>query len=75
MYYDRDGRVISAGDIISIAGDEPELVYSCISSYGNPDLGVNASNEDYLALHPEAVRKYYSLNNFYMSDIALVSKG
>ena len=41
-------------------------------AYGNPDLGINASNEEYLERHPYASREYYSLCSFEMSEVEIV---
>lgn len=60
--------------MIKIGDDEPEMVYSCCNDFGE-DLGINASNEAYLKAHPNAVREYYSLNNFSSSIIEIVSRG
>ena len=43
-------------------------------AYGNPDLGINASNEEYLERHPYASREYYSLCNFGMSEVEIVDQ-
>ena len=43
-------------------------------AYGNPDLGINASNEEYLERHPYASREYYSLCNFDMSEVEIVDQ-
>ena len=69
-YYDMNKNLICAGDLISISGGDPELVYDC----GEDNLGVNASNEAYLKAHPEAEREYYALSNFCMDDILIVEK-
>lgn len=69
-YYDMNKDRIYAGDTISISGGDPELVYDC----GEDNLGVNASNENYLKAHPEAEREYYPLSNFDMNDILIIEK-
>ena len=51
-----------------------ELVYDTTDAYGNPDLGINASNEDYLERHPYANREYYSLCNFNMSEVEIIEQ-
>ena len=43
-------------------------------AYGSPDLGINASNEEYLERHPYASREYYSLCNFDMSEVEIVDQ-
>jgi hypothetical protein len=70
-YKDKNGKTIEAGMTISICGD-PDKVYKCQDQFGHDDLGVNASNEDYLELHPGTEREYYSLSNFLQSDIEIV---
>ena len=72
-YVDKHGEEIKAGYMIKIGDDDPELVYSCVNDSGN-DLGINASNEAYLKAHPDAVREYYSLNNFTSTIIEIVSR-
>ena len=47
---------------------------SATDAYGNPDLGINASNEEYLERHPYASREYYSLCNFDMSEVEIVDQ-
>ena len=63
---DKNGVEIKAGMTIRMEDGSLELVYDTTDSYGNPDLGINASNEDYLELHPFASREFYSLCNFDM---------
>lgn len=48
--------------------------YETTDAYGNPDLGINASNEEYLERHPYASREYYSLCNFDMSEVEIVDQ-
>lgn len=72
-YIDKDGNQIESGDLISISGDKPEMVYSVVDHFGREDLGINASNEAYLKNHPGAVREYYSLRNFSCREIEKVS--
>lgn len=61
--------------MICIAGDLPERVYACCTQEGEEDLGINASNEDYLRLHPTAEREYYPLSNFRAEDIEIIEEG
>lgn len=71
-YVDKYNRPIHEGDIIKIGDDDPEMVYSCFDQYGQPDLGVNASNEAYLEAHPWVDREFYSLRNFSSTIIEIV---
>ena len=58
-YFDANGREIVDGSLIRI-GNEVERVYSC----GNGDLGILASNSDYLRKHPDAGEEFYPLSEF-----------
>ncbi len=71
-YFDKRGTEIKAGMYITLGeGCEPDLVYDTVDAYGNPDLGVNASNEAYLERNPFASREYYSLSNFDMREVEI----
>jgi hypothetical protein len=67
-YSDKHGRKIRAGMMIRIGDDEPEEV---LVTAGD-DLGVNASNKEYLKHHPDAVQEVYLLSNFDKRDIEIV---
>ena len=64
QYFDKNGVEIKAGMTIRMEDGSLELVYDTTDSYGNPDLGINASNEEYLERNPCACREFYSLCNF-----------
>ena len=71
-YFDKHGIEIKAGMYITLGeGCEPDLVYDTVDAYGNPDLGVNASNEEYLKRNPFASREFYSLSNFDMREVEI----
>ncbi len=74
MYVDRNGVEIKAGMTLLMSNGTTELVYETTDSNGNPDLGINASNEDFLCNHPDACREYYSLSNYEMRDIAIIAE-
>ena len=74
MYVDRNGVEIKAGMTLLMSNGTTELVYDTTDSNGNPDLGINASNEDFLCNHPDACREYYSLTNYEMRDIAIIAE-
>lgn len=59
---------------LRMADGSEELVYDTTDAYGNPDLGINASNEEYLERHPYASREYYSLCNFDMSEVEIIEQ-
>ena len=63
MYVDRNGVEIKAGMTLLMSNGTTELVYDTTDSNGNPDLGINASNEDFLRNHPDARKEYYSLGS------------
>ena len=74
-YHDKNGKAIKAGMHIKMEDGSVELVYATDDGHGNPDLGINASNEAYLARHPEADREFYSLCNFDMSKTEIIDDG
>ena len=75
QYFDKNGVEIKAGMYVTLGeGCEPDLVYDTVDAYGNPDLGVNASNEAYLERNPFASREFYSLSNFDMRDVEIVDQ-
>ena len=73
-YTDRNGVEIKAGMTIQMADGSHELVYDTHDAYGNADLGITASNEEYLERHPYATREYYSLCNFDMSEVEVIDQ-
>lgn len=67
-WFDCNGAEIHDGDTIrdTDTGKE-ELVYECHPA-GRPDelsLGINASNERFLELHPECSREIYPFSGFF----------
>lgn len=66
-WFDRNGEELHEGDIIrNIYDGKKQKVYACHPS-GDPEnvsLGVNASNEAFLKLHPEWPREIYPFSNF-----------
>lgn len=73
-YIDWQGHEIKEGMLICIGDDAPERVYACSTQDGEEDLGISASNEAYLKLHPDAPREYYSLSNFPAGIIYIVKE-
>lgn len=69
-YVDKHGQKIEADMLISIGGEEPELVLLC----GDDNLGVNASNPAYLEAHPGAYQECYPLSNFASDDIEIIKE-
>lgn len=66
-WFDRNGVELSDGDTVrEINSGKEELVYACHPD-GYPDelsLGLNASNERFLELHPAWHREIYPFSNF-----------
>ena len=73
-YFDKNGTEIKSGMELRMEDGSIELVYDTTDAYGNPDLGINASNEDYLERHPYASREYFSLCNFDLSKVEIVEQ-
>ena len=71
-YRDKNGRVIEAGMTIRMEDGSLEKVYATSTASGEPNLGINASNEAYLKRHPGATREYYSLANFNLNKTEIV---
>lgn len=71
QYFDKNGKEIKAGMRILMDDGSIEMVYDTDDQYGNPSLGINASNEEFLKLHPNWAREYYSLSNFKQSSIEI----
>ncbi len=63
-YYDANQRKIFADTHIQFPSGTVEKVYATQDADGNPDLGINASNDAYMRNHgiPEAEREFYSLS-------------
>lgn len=62
-YCDKNGVEIEAGMTLLMSDGATEPVYDTTDNDGKPDLGINASNEDFLQKHPNADREYYSLGS------------
>ena len=70
QYFDKNGKEIRAGMKILMEDGSIEMVYDTEDQYGNPNLGINASNEEFLRFHPNWAREYYSLSMFKQSGMA-----
>lgn len=66
-YFDKNGNEILAGMHLRMEDGNIEKVYATTDVNGEPDLGISASNEAFLAKHPEWTREYYSLSSFLLS--------
>lgn len=68
-YFDRNGQEIKAGMHIRIEGTpKPALVEPC----GDDELGILATNMDFVKNYPETAIKYYPLFSFDRDDISIV---
>ena len=71
-YFDKNGVEIKAGMFLQMGFDQPEKVYATVDADGNPDLGINASNEAYLRRHypgyEESYREFYPLSSFNLRE-------
>ncbi len=72
-YYDTNGNHIREGMTIRFPSGNMELVYATVDSEGNPDLGINASNEAYMRRHgiPEAEREFYPLSSIDLHGVEI----
>ncbi len=73
-YFDKKGIEIIAGMTLLMSDGTTELVYDTTDGDGNPDLGISASNEDFLRQHPYTCREYYSLSNYEMGDTVVITE-
>ena len=71
-YCDKNGVEIEADMTLLMSDGTTEHVYDTTDSDGNPDIGINASNEDFLRKHPNADREYYSLGNYDLSSATVL---
>ena len=70
-YTDKNGNEIKEGMKILMEDGSVEEVFATQDQDGNPDLGINASNEDYLKIH-NTDREYYPLSNFSADGIEII---
>lgn len=67
-YKDKHGNIIKEFDTIRHDDGDSEVVYAC----GDNDLGVQATNPEFLKHHPEADIEYYPLSEFDLSEWEIV---
>ena len=74
IYRDKNGTEIKEGMTIIFEDGASELVYSCMTGEQEPDLGINASNEEYMKNHDlsEMDREYYPLSAFNLDEVEIV---
>lgn len=66
-WFDRNGVELHRGDTVrDINSGKKELVYACHPSHDSDaeSLGLNASNERFLELHPTWPREIYPFSTF-----------
>lgn len=63
-YFDKKGNQIRPGMKILMEDGTVEVVYETTDGYGNPDLGINATNKAFLEKHPDWDQEFYSLSSF-----------
>lgn len=68
VYKDKNGVEIKEGMLIQHDEGDLERVYPC----GDGDLGVSATNPEYLKTHPDAEEEFYPLSNFCLSEWEIV---
>ena len=71
-YHDKHGKEILAGMTIRHDNGDTELVYATEDAHGDDNLGILATNPDYLKYHPDCEQEYYPLSNFDMSEWEIV---
>ena len=74
QYFDKNGKKILPGMKIRINDGSTELVHRTMDDDFNEDLGILASNEDYLKRHPAADQEYYSISNWRSDSIEVVEE-
>ncbi len=64
-YLDKNGVRIQAGMLVRFGDGSIEKIYATMDADGQPDLGINASNDAYMRHHniPEAEREFYPLSS------------
>lgn len=74
QYTDKNGNEIKEGMMLRLSDGTVERVYKTVDESGNDDLGINASNEEYLLAHglSEADREYYPLSQFPPDEFEII---
>lgn len=71
-YLDRTGTEIAAGDMIESPDGVVMQVHECMDQHGNEDLGILATNPDFLKHHPDHDLEFYSLNQIGVKEWQIV---
>lgn len=73
VYKDKNGVQIKKGDILHNTYDDSyEYVFRGVTEYGDEDLGVNASNIDYLERIGNIGHQIYPLSDFDTNDFEII---
>ena len=66
QYFDKHSNEIKAGMFLRMEDGSIEEIYACTDAYGKEDLGINASNDEFLKRHGlgEFDREFYSLSRW-----------
>ena len=73
QYFDKHGNEIKAGMLLQMEDSSIEEIYACTDAYGKEDLGINASNDEFLKRHGlgEFDREFYPLSSFSLRETEL----
>lgn len=71
-YYDCDGELIQPGHILCSPDYMRRKVYKCVDQNGNEDLGILATNPNFLIHHQDWPVEFYSLNQIECYKHAIV---
>lgn len=71
QYFDKNGKEIIAGMRLIMPDGHLEPVYETVDQHGDPDLGISASDEEFLKKHPQQEREFYSLSQLHLADIEI----
>ena len=71
LYLDKNGNAIKPGMKILIADGGVELVHETTDEFGNPDLGISATNKAFLDRHPDWEQEFYSLSSVGVGSVEI----
>ena len=72
-YLDKNGNAIKPGMKILMADGSVELVSETTDEFGNPDLGISATNKAFLDRHPDWEQEFYSLSTVDLDSVEISS--
>lgn len=71
-YTDKNGRVVIPNDIICFDGGMTEKVYLAEGTEEEYELGINASNEEFLKRNPWRQRELYPLYQYNRTEYEVI---